>query len=439
MKMQSGKIKGYILVVTMIFCGLILFLLINTGMSKVQIQLLNDVIFAERALDACYALENAAIAEMMYDPAWDKGFDREYFKDDMATAFMIFEKNKKIPALPYSYNNYEGSKTTQGWDGREIPPGYANLVIPAMAPDNSYDPKVNPFANHYLRQSMVRIYREFFFEDFNKDGNGSEPRHTWTSACDPPLDPDHDIRDKVPPVHYQDSYCYLGQKSPYWHDVFIEAGETDWKNYEMEAIVAYYGCGAFGIYMHAAEPQNGYGVLFAPRAGEMDIPNNCTLQGGSILFCYTKKIRTWTDYSPDQYWEPFDVDNSRISMDWYSDDTRHNPFMKEENETSGGDLLYGMWKITLSASSVKDGDKKTKIMKVSMTPIKVSGDASSPDLEEMKDEKWTSPEIKAPDDFCDKGLIGFYCEPGTLIAFTNVLVRKKGRPLVEIPAQWHEK
>ena len=441
MKSRSKPEKGYILAVTFVLCTIILFLLVFTGMTSTQIKLLDDVLYAEKALDASYALENAAIAKMMYDPKWDEGFTRYYYKDDMATAYMVFNQDKKNLPVPYSYNNFDGRNNINGWDGRTIPPGYVNMVIPAMSPDSSEKlTQINFKANNYLRQSMVHLYRDFFFEDFNKDGDGKSPRHEWTQTCDPPLHPDRFGNDTVAPVHYKDSFCYMGQKKRYWHDIFVEAGKEEWQDYDMEAVVAYYGYGSFGMYINAEKPQEGYGVLFAPRAGDPGIPGNYTLQGGSILFCYTKKIRTWTKYSPDPYWEPFDVDNSRVSMDWYSNNSRHNPFMKEENKTRCPDVLYAMWKIILSSSKIKDDEGKEKqVMQVTLIPIEVSGNKDDLDLKLREDQKWTSDEIAIPDDVSKKGKAGIYCEPNTMIAVTNIKLKKKGEPLVSIPASWHNK
>ena len=441
MKPRLKRNKGYILAVTIVLCTIILFLLVYTGMTSTQIKLLDDIFYAEKALDASYALENAAVAKMMYDPEWHEGFTRYYYRDDMATAYMVFNQDKKKIPVPYSYNNYNTSKNATGWDGRTIPPGYVNLVIPAMSPDSSEKlTQINLQANNYLRQGMVRLYRDFFFEDFNKDGDGKSPRHEWKETCEPPLNPDRFGNDTVAPVHYKDSYCYMGQKSGYWHDIFIEAGDVRWQDYDMEAVVAYYGYGSFGMYINAREPQDGYGVLFAPRAGDPGIPANHTLQGGSILFCYSKKVRSWTQYSPDPYWEPFDVDNARVSMDWYSDNKRHNPFMKEENKTRCIDYLYAMWKITISSSKTKDDKGKEKqVMKVTMVPIDVTGSSDDLNLNLREDESWTSGEIKIPDDVNKKGRVGIYCEPNTMIAVTNIKLKKRGDPLVSIPARWHNR
>lgn len=422
--------RGYVLAVTLVLCTLVFFLLAYTGLQSTAFWLLNDALYSQRALDATYALGSEAVAKMMYDPTWQDGFDETFFKDPESVASLNFKTGKSTPSGPYGVNNYSNPAPTTGWDGRTIPPGYTNLVIIGKAPENTPGYTLDDaYAIRITRQAMVNVFYRYFLEDFNEDGKGT-PRNTWVFNNNPSL--------SINP--FQGGYCYLGMlPRPGSEPVYAEAGEKWWEDYDLEAIVAYYGYGGFGLIVRS-NALDGYGVLISPvHSADATI-------GAAVQFCTTGAI--------GRSWQPFLADGALQLV--LGDDTQENPnpFVTAQPQYKDGDPLnldfsktpdftapYGVWKVVFSVENKDIDGKDSMFVYVSVTRIDYVNDASGTALKEGS--TWVSEKVQQPARtdplFREKGKIGFFTEPGTLIGITNVVVNKRGKAMVSIPAQWYNR
>ena len=399
---MSRSSRGYVLVVVLTLGLLALYLGTYCALQVVEFNVLGAWANGERANECAGALQEAAVANLMYNPSWSTGFDKRYFEDPPARGFLTFDPKQSVPC---SLNNAGATGAARGWNGRAVPPGYVHLVSCATAPDES--PSLFGRGVRAVRQGLVNPFRIVWTEDFNLDNKG-KPRHEWRFS-----DGYHIIKDR---------YCFLGGLAH--HDVsWAQAVSPLWKHYDLDAVVAYYGQKGFGMTVRSND-RDGYCVVISP------VHRDGASCGASVQF-----FRSGA-YGHD--FTPFSTEAPDANLVLPGDDEKNNPFLAQgptyERHTSGADvtmepryeLPMGLWHVTLSVEDDRIGVKVSTLVLQPKTGIIVeSGQTRA---------FWTRiPRQNA----LERGSIAFFAEPDSVVGFTNVQVKIRGPALISIPARWY--
>lgn len=402
---MSRRQRGYILLAVLTLGLLALFLGTHCALQVVEFDVLGTWANGERADECAGALQESAVARLMYDPSWTGGIGKRDFEDAPARGFLTFDKTLSVP---YAFNNAGGTGPALGWNGRMVPPGYVHLVSNATSPDNDPDRLTDGGRGiRVVRQGLVNPYRIVWTEDFNLENKG-KPRHEWRFS-----DRYHIIKNR---------YCFLGGFDH--HDVsWAQAVSPAWKNYDLDAVVAYYGQKGFGMAVRTTD-KDGYCVVISP------VHRDGAACGASVQFfssgAFGHDFAPFSDTPPD------------ASLVLPGGDETTNPFLAQgptyELEKSGADvrmvphyaLPMGLWHVTLSVEDERIG---VRVATLAIDPkshaIVENGRART---------IWT--QLKGKRQY-ERGSIAFFSEPDTVVGFTNVQVKIRGPALISIPARWY--
>jgi hypothetical protein len=420
MRALRWPLRGYIMGLVLTLGGLALYQLLFCASQTSDFTILRQQMSSISSLDAALGLEETALAKILYDPNWSESLSREVQKPSTSSTLTFNSKG----AEPYSTNNSASFAGATGWGARVVPPGYTHLATSSSSRDG-----------YRLRhQSLVNAYTQYYLEDFgNPDRSAPDTpcRNKWT------FEGKHKIKD---------GYCFLKGEEK---GAFAESGEAWWEDYDLEAIVAYYGENGFGLLVRS-ESFNGYCVRIAPvhaRSG---------LNGGSIRFTSVKGAPAKPDwnlltqdviFSPD-YTAPSPSVNEEISYSANYNPLVCGPNIKKDDKgypvlSAEGypklDFAMGFWKIQ---ASVENWDKNgapsaMPWLSVMITRLEHRNVKGLCRLAETKDVlSFKAPQPAGKDLQCLKGKIGFFCEAESAIGFTNVIVRKRGLAMVSIPSRW---
>lgn len=422
MRQRPRRRRAYILVVTLVSGILTLFLILHAGLQNEHFQVARAGTHHDRNLVATLSLQQSALDRLMYAPDWVKGYDHSWYGEGGVNATLTFDRGTAV----HSTNNHAAEQPTASWDGKPVPAGFVNLSARSLSPDDS---PTNPYDDALsiatTRQMMVNVYRQYFLEDFNADGQPGMPRYTWT--CEPKNE-----------WRITDEYAFLGVSPGETTTCLATAGESWWKDYDLEAVVAYYGYGGFGLVVRADETQ-AYAVSITPQH-EFD-----HLMGAAVQPCIM--------HARGQEWEllPEAGPNAEALM-VFEGSAANNPFItplprsyvprrKRAGVVPTRDLPLAMWRVTVSIEDHDLRDREHRVLFVTVTRLDpkrspqgwVTGFVDGP--------TWRSPEIaqlpvgEGP----ERGHIGLFCQTKTAIGFTHVRVNKRNRAMYRIPATWYDR
>ena len=377
---NKGKKQGYVLLITLMLCGIAFFLLLVSVSGTIDFSLQKEDMFRDYSLDAAYGTQDKSIAEIIYNPHWHEGYKSGDLKFVDAKSIVVFHSPSPVPSpssspsgtpshnreimgddskTPYSTNNSNSFSPAIGWNNRIIPAGFVHIVT------NSESSGIKE-----IRQALVNPYYQLFFEDFDADGKGSKARNKWN------------FMSKTKGYLIEDSYLFMGStKIKKNIEEYATAGDEWWTDYDFISNIAYYGKNPFGLYFRCTDFE-GYGFLIIPEvSGEKVI-------GGVVQIC---KV---TDGG--KVWDPFDSQNFT---------GKKNPFKS--------DSLPALWYFK---ASVQD-DEAWLTMANNISTKKF--------------------DLAKSGNVIKKGSIGFFAERnGTEIGVTRIIVNKRGLAMITIPAQW---
>lgn len=419
--LRAGRLRGYIMAVAMVLGGVSLLLLLRAGLSTGEFTLYDEEARAQEAQDATLALQESALAQLMYAPDWHEGFSKQEFPNGPASARMTFASRDP---LPWSLNNVDGKKAEPGWDTRVVPPGFAHLVSRGLSPDPHPE---NPFDDGQAlpvnRQSLVQVYRRYWLEDFRKNQR-DQPRHEWTFSDADPKHPSH---------LYRGGYLVMGGFGR-TDGLFAEAGESWWEDYDLEAEVAYYGNRGFGFLVRS-DGFDGYAALVSPVQGR----DACV--GASVQFFMTGPFgRGWVPFSDGPPDATLVVDGA--------DPPVLNPFLTQGPEyvlerhllnthmVPKYTLPPGFWRIRLSVQDHDPEGREDRSLALTVVPL-VCDPKTKTLAESPVSRTFTVPQPATRD--YPRGRIGFFCEPDTVVGLTRVRVLKRGQAMVTVPSTWTDR
>lgn len=383
---------GYILVLTLVLCGLSFALLLVSSPGAPLFGFAREQAAHEAAWDAAASAQEAALAGLLDNadlPAPPTGSPtgtpalqdlRAVVPQDGAEVGEV----RFTPAggEPSSTSNVRGTTAVQGWGGRTVPPGFVHLV--SLGRRGSADGEILE-----ERQALVRPVLQYLYEDFNADGNGSTARQAWTPLSG------------VLGFRIQDGYLFLGNPQ-YQHNrvQYLRGGLDVWTDYDLEAHVAYYGNASFGLCFRTSDHFEGYMMELQPRIGLEKV------QG--LDFTVTGLISAGTETLPDP-------DIQQTSTD---------PLFMLDTDLTTRPVE---WTFRVSVQGhqawLSVRDPSTGLFRTVGTPF---------DLARFRDAlvaKGYPPVFRA-------GQVGFWAQVDTGVGFTNVTVTKRGAPMLQLPAQW---
>lgn len=415
----SVRRRGYVLMVTLITSVLVLFLLLYAGVHNEHFQMSRSLLYGTRNAAAITALQQSAIDRLMYDPEWSEGYRHTYLGVDRVNATLTFDQKASVHAT----NNHAGEQAVPSYDGRAVPPGFVDLASTSLSPDDTPDNSFDDYLSlKTTRHMMVNVYRQYFLEDFNSNGQPGSARQAW--SCDPANE-----------YSVIDRFGFLGVTPDDTDVIVAQAGKDWWQDYDFEAVVAYYGYGGFGMIVRADDSQ-AYAVSITPQHS-FD-----RLVGAVVQPCLmTARGHSWT-LLPDAegFAQPLTVDGGSVSTNpFITDEPREVVTDPDGSRKARRDMPFGFWRVKVSVEDHDLFDKTHRILQVSTTRLDPRRDQGGHTTGFIDGPTWTSPEIPQPSqDAPKRGRIGFFCQRKTAIGFTNVLVNKRGRAMVRIPSAWAE-
>ena len=407
--------QGYILAVTLVTCFLVVFLLLHAGVQTEHLQLARTIEHQTRNGNAAHSLHQLAIDRLMYDPQWREGFDYRTLGLPGVNASLTFDPQHSF----HSTNNHANEVAATSWDDKIVPPGFVNLTVTSLSPDATPDnPLDNDLSVQTVRQMMVNVYRRFFLEDFNDNGQTGVARNAWTFS---PAQEGRIIG----------TYAYLGVGASDSDTSFAMAGKDWWRDYDLEAVVAYYGYGGFGLLVRASG-KRAYGVAISPV-------HACDrLVGAAVQPCLLEGPRDW------RFLPQVERMQDKLMVDQGSEG--NNPFITapparyvlvqdESRKIPERHSPFALWRIRVSVENKDLHDTPHRVLQVRVTRLDPSVGAA-PSSRFTEGPTWVSPEIEQPAGGPEHGRIGLFCQNKTAIGFTHVIVNKRGRAMVRIPAVW---
>ncbi|HXE71338.1 MAG TPA: hypothetical protein VNO81_01655 [Candidatus Nitrosotenuis sp.] len=383
---------GYILLLVLVLCGISFALLLYSAPGSDLFRLAWERQEHQNRYEAAAAAQNAAISGLMYNPdlpAPPPGSDSQTpslqsLQVDLADVQGVLTFQPGNP--PYSTSNYGNQTAATGWGvprPRTVPAGQVHLVAVGRKGDRD--------TMTALRQALVQPFYQYLYEDFNADGQGSQPRLPWTYL---PGTSGHLI---------QDSYMFLG--SPIYQHNKIQIAQTGlpiWQDFDLEAHVAYYGNTNFAFCFRLSPAFEGYMLQMQPRIGleqvdGVDVTCTALISQGQDTIPYPQAEQ----YIDDPIFQP-QVDLTEQPAEW--------TLRVSVQGTS-------VW---LSARDPQSGEFRPMGQPFDLTQL-------SPKLQEEG----------YPALFTSGG-IGFWSGIATCVGVTNVIVNKRGEAMIYIPAQWRE-
>ncbi|NDD29776.1 MAG: hypothetical protein EB084_16075 [Proteobacteria bacterium] len=417
--MHRARRRAYILVVTLVSSVLTLFLMLHAGLQTEHFQLSRAAVHGMRNGAAISALQQSAIDRLMYDPDWHEGYPYSYIDAERVNATLTFDAGKAVHAT----NNHAGESAVPSYDGRPVPAGFVNLAARSLSPDDS---PTNPYDDSLslksTRQMMVNVYRQYFLEDFNQDGQPGTSREAWT--CEPKRE-----------FSVIDQFGFLGVSAEDPEVVLVQAGKTWWKDYDLEAVVAYYGYGGFGLVVRSDDTQ-AYAVSITPQHA-FD-----RLTGAVVQPCLMRaRGYNWTLLpGASAMSTPLTVDQgNELTNPFITVEPREVVTSADGSRTVRRDLPFGFWRIKVSVEDHDLFDREHRVLFITVTRLEPRRGEGGKITTFVDGPSWRSPDIALPPQGGpERGRIGFFCQRKTAIGFTNVVVNKRGRAMVRIPSAWSE-
>ncbi len=268
------KQRGYILMVTILLCGVVMALLLvlapGVQFGNLQQGRENRLMDSQSARSGCAAV----LSCLMYRP--DFAEPVQWTPSQGQKTSLTFDSHVKDG---YCLNNFANNSTGTGWDQRVVPAGQVHLVA----------------TGGVRHQLLSQPFQQVLVEDFDGDGEGGGPRLNW--------------------VHYPKTSGWLCHN----HYMFLGSPEFAknqaqwmmvpaplWRDYDLEVHVAYYGTSSFGFSLRTQDGFEGYRLELQPKIGMgrvngVDATVSAMVGSGRTEIPYSKPAQSLDDplLSPD--------------------------------------------------------------------------------------------------------------------------------------------
>lgn len=169
---DSGGNKGYAILITLLVITLLIIIVFSiVSLNESSLYIARSVQFKAMSIETARAGMADAIYQLYDNPAWTAGFASKTLPNNLGNYSMTFTAG----SAPYSTNNYAGSSSVIGYEGRTIPADYIHLV--SIGTYNNRTKKAQtlmqvalagPFFNNVLlAQNDITVNRGFLSDSFD--------------------------------------------------------------------------------------------------------------------------------------------------------------------------------------------------------------------------------------------------------------------------------